>query len=111
MKHFFTPIVCAVLLGVGSSFITIKYNQGETTQWRKNIERRFIALEVILSAVQVNQIQLATTRQQHIGTTQRLDKVESDIATLLADNYTNAHAQKDMEVIMREIRFRHGEGN
>tara|TARA_R110000772_G_scaffold42318_3_gene98339 strand:- start:1664 stop:2026 length:363 start_codon:yes stop_codon:yes gene_type:complete len=109
MKDFLVPIIAGVILGGFTAILTVKYNEGETTEWRKNIERQISAMEIILRAVQVNQIELAARGQWMQSTNQRMEKVEKDIINILSDNYTLKDAKRDSEQLMREIKIRHGE--
>tara|TARA_R110000796_G_scaffold148262_7_gene265153 strand:- start:4887 stop:5249 length:363 start_codon:yes stop_codon:yes gene_type:complete len=109
MKDFLVPIIAGVILGGFTAILTVKYNEGETTEWRRNIERQISAMEVIMRAVQVNQIELAARGQWMLSTNKRIDKVETDIIKILSDNYTSQDAKRDSEQLMREINIRHKE--
>lgn len=63
MKDFLVPMTAALILGAGSSFLTVKYNEGATIEWRLNIEAQIKSMKVIMLAVQTNQLELAARGQ------------------------------------------------
>ena len=103
MKDFLVPIIAALVIGLSASFLTIKYNQGETVAWRSNIETQIESLKVILQAVQVNQLELAARGQWMKNVENELNIVNRKILTIESNRYTSQMADKHETAILREI--------
>ncbi len=110
MKDFLVPIVVAVVMGLGASFLSIKYNEGETVAWRASIESQLAAMNVIMKAVQTNQLELASRGQwmtyvdrelnDHDG---RLVRIESTRFSKEDADVTTKHLEREIELIWKEI--------
>ena len=103
MKDFFVPIIAALILGIGASFLTVKYNQGETSAWRSNIEMQIESLKVIMKAVQINQIELAARGQWMKSIEGEMDGIQKRIGVIESNRYTSKMANKHETAILREI--------
>lgn len=109
MKDFLVPIVAGVVLGGLTAYTTVKFNEGETKAWRQSVEKQITAMEILLRAVQANQLELASRGQWMVNTDERLDELETDVKSILSSRYSKADADRDVASIIREIQLRHGE--
>ena len=109
MKDFIVPIIVSLLLGTFAAYTTVKFNEGETKAWRQSIEKQITAMEVILRAVQANQLELAARGQWMSNTESRLDEIEDDVKEILTTRYSKTDAERDTSAIIREIKLRHNE--
>lgn len=109
MKDFLVPIIAGIVLGGLTSYATLKFNEGETRAWRISVEKQISAMEVVLRAVQANQLELASRGQWMLSTEDRLDKLESDMTDMFSSRYTKKDGERDMKSIIREIKLRHME--
>tara|TARA_R110000803_G_scaffold73577_1_gene137403 strand:- start:95 stop:472 length:378 start_codon:yes stop_codon:yes gene_type:complete len=113
MKDFIVPIftscVVAIIIGAFGVVMAFKYKEGGDVEWRKGVERQISSLQVVLTAVQVNQVGIATQGQWMISTDSRLAKIESSVESIAKNVYSKSEMDKQHGQIIREIKLRHGE--
>tara|TARA_R110000772_G_C12953930_1_gene402544 strand:+ start:149 stop:517 length:369 start_codon:yes stop_codon:yes gene_type:complete len=109
MKDFIVPISVAVIIGAVTSFAATKYTAGSNEIRFQTLERQMIGLEVILKAVQSNQIELAARGAWMISIERRITTDEKRITQLELSSYKIKDAERDNGNIIREIKLRHNE--
>ena len=113
MKDFIVPIftscVVAIIIGAFGVVMAFKYKEGGDVEWRKGVERQISSLEVVLSAVQINQIGIAKQEQRAINTDSRLTRIESALELISKNVYSKSEMDKQHQQLEREIKLRHGE--
>jgi hypothetical protein len=109
MKDFIVPISVALILGALTSFATTKYTAGSNEIRFQTLERQMIGLEVILKAVQANQIELAARGAWMISIERRITDNEKRVSQLELSSYKIKDAERDNSSIIREIKLRHNE--
>ena len=109
MKDFIVPITVAVIIGAVTSFAATKYTAGSNEIRFQTLERQMIGLEVILKAVQSNQIELAARGAWMISIERRITTDEKRITQLELSSYKIKDAERDNGNIIREIKLRHNE--
>lgn len=103
MKDFLVPITSALVLGIGVSIMTMKYNEGATIAWRNSIELQISSMKVIMKAVQVNQIELASRGAWMISVDKDIGNVEKRISDIEKSRFTKEDASATTRRLDREI--------
>ena len=99
MRDIMIVVIASLLLGIGASFLTNKYNEGETYAWRKSIEAQLEGMKVIMTAVQANQIELATNR----GWRRYMEDESEDFSTRLTILEKTAVTQQEIDAAVGRI--------
>ena len=103
IKDFLVPIAAALVIGVGASYSTMRFNEGETQAWRNNVEVQLSSLKVILTAVQGNQLELASRGSWMLNVDKSLDRHGLRLTFIESNRYTREMAAKTEAAILREI--------
>lgn len=103
MKDFMVPIVTALIIGTGASFLTMKFNEGQTMEWRRNIETQIEGMKVIMRAVQTNQIEIASRRVWMDKTDEELKEIRGRLTNLEESRAKVTETEARHKAILREI--------
>jgi len=103
VKDFLVPIIIGIILGGLTSLGVVKYNEGETNAWRASQEKRMAGLEIIMQAVQTNQIELAARGTWIIKTEEALADIRLRLNNIEEKRFTTADADIRTQAVLREI--------
>ena len=105
IRELIIPLVTAIIVGVGASFVASKVAVAVLTKEVEGIKKDIGLLERLVNTVSMNQLELAARGEWMINTNSRLARVEKTIENV----YSKSEMDKQHQQLEREIKLRHGE--
>lgn len=103
MKDYLAPIVAGLILAILASVLTVEYSRGETVAWRESIEQQVKDMKVLLSAIQTNQIEIASLGQWRYYADKGLLDLEAKIKVIENTRFSREDANVETRRLDREI--------
>ena len=103
MKEYLVPIIGGLVLAILSSILTVEYNRGETVAWRESIEQKVNDMKVLLSAIQTNQIEIASLGQWRYYADKDLLDLETRVKNIESNRFSKEDANVETRRLEREI--------
>jgi hypothetical protein len=75
------------------------------------LEKQIEGMQVIMRAVQVNQVQIESSTQQIINVKNHLDRVDNNLLFLESNMFTQKDAEREHRIIRLESDAKHRLGN
>jgi hypothetical protein len=113
IKAIIIPVIIAVIVGTGSSYVAVNVTLAVIENRLQHVEDDLVSIKDVLIEVNKNQIQLAKNGEWQNNTSIRLAAAERHIEILTQssrDRYTRTEAEKDIQLLMEKIKS-HGHIN
>jgi hypothetical protein len=107
LREVLIPIVVAIVVGIGSSYMTSRVAIAVLQKEIEFVRDDLSIMQQLVSIVSSNQVQLAARGEWMKNADKERSNLRVTVDAIVQSSYTKSDAKKDNDQIIREIKLRH----